>query len=790
MQNEPVPPQNESAKPGSRLLLRPEHFGRIAKLSEIYLPSSSEAAEFSEDDLLANLYALVELSRMKKSGMKKNHAKEVERIVMSVDAAFIPANRQLPSSRHLVHGGPANLISKVNTRLLQQEPEQERLLALKHEIFGPSRIETEANALKLDHAQAEALKAKYREFVIAAVELLHENGVLQPRDYDGMVELWRQVSSLIWSNFAQAVRFDNDQHMLCTSLKRDILNCSTSTFLASDIFRQFEVESKEAYVAHAVPDSAHAILHCETQIGVSMYIETRAQYPDYYLMSLTFGIYNDMEKVSKEYPLVFIEEKFSDLAGSSHMSRAAVQSVSQKLETLQEMAKKDPENADNWFRLGQFFRWRQNDESAKAYFEKAIELNPSFTEAYFSLADAWINRNYYHDYQGKDKKADKQKAIDVLERGVEKNPKNAELWERLGSIYENEEKRIAAYTKAIEIKPAAMLYFSRASAYDQLSRHRWDETGVEISQPGQFVTNKNIRQDMTLFKKAAEDYRRAIELDPSMLEAYKGLSEKYRDIVYSGFHSGSSSKNESDLELKLNAIWKGAIQHNRNDPLFYEAYADTLMDILGFRWKEEEALRLYTHAIGLHQTSGLLQKRAGVLEAIKEYGKAHDDLKMAIELDPRNTYLYRKLAWLYERCSNCAIYSDELPSGVREIMKKEPERGLGDMVHNVLKEGVANNPKSHELNYHLGESYEYMGRGSSGSWAIEHYKKALDLLIEQKPEEDTAEYYRTLGNYHNAIARCYLDMHEYGKVTIHALMAKDAGQKYSKLYEKEQKKHW
>jgi len=83
---EPVEPKNPLSKTGPEPLpsekpqLRMEHINSIAELSQIYL--KAEAAEFSEDDLVANIPRLWQLSMDSK--MQAKHAKQLQSIVSFV----------------------------------------------------------------------------------------------------------------------------------------------------------------------------------------------------------------------------------------------------------------------------------------------------------------------------------------------------------------------------------------------------------------------------------------------------------------------------------------------------------------------------------------------------------------------------------------------------------------------------------------------------------------------------------------------------------------------------------
>ena len=74
-----------------------EHIENIAELSATYL--ESDAVEFSEDDLLSNLYLLWQMSKAPKAKMSKKHAKQIEKIVISAFAKHLHPITEAPANK-------------------------------------------------------------------------------------------------------------------------------------------------------------------------------------------------------------------------------------------------------------------------------------------------------------------------------------------------------------------------------------------------------------------------------------------------------------------------------------------------------------------------------------------------------------------------------------------------------------------------------------------------------------------------------------------------------------------
>jgi len=104
-----------------------------------------------------------------------------------------------------------------------------------------------------------------------------------------------------------------------------------------------------------------------------------------------------------------------------------------------------PNNAKMLNNLAHLYYKRGEKKEAIRLFEKAIEANPAFAEAYNNLGII-----YYYDFK------DAEKAIGLFKKTVDIQPDFAGAYNNLGSAYRNIgkiEQALEAYKKAIEIKP-------------------------------------------------------------------------------------------------------------------------------------------------------------------------------------------------------------------------------------------------------------------------------------------------------------------------------------------------
>ncbi len=99
----PTPPKTPAVSfPQGKPDLSMEHLSDIAELSKEYL--KPEAAEFSEEELSANLRSLWHLSKQENTKISRKHAKKIEKIIISAFGRFGPA---IHRSQHSEGGGGA-----------------------------------------------------------------------------------------------------------------------------------------------------------------------------------------------------------------------------------------------------------------------------------------------------------------------------------------------------------------------------------------------------------------------------------------------------------------------------------------------------------------------------------------------------------------------------------------------------------------------------------------------------------------------------------------------------------
>ena len=219
-------------------------------------------------------------------------------------------------------------------------------------------------------------------------------------------------------------------------------------------------------------------------------------------------------------------------------------------------------SASDWLRKGYNAGELKEYDNAILYFQKAIELDPKYSEAYYNLGTTYTN------------KGNLDKAIQCYKKAIELNPQISIVYNNMGVAYEEKgdnEKAIKCYEKAIEIDPNySLVYFN---------------LGISYSEKG------NI-------DKAITSYENAIELDPKYSMAYNNLGLIYND------------KGNIDKAILL---FKKSIEI---DPMYSMAYND-----LGVVYSEkgniDKAILLLEKAIELDPKNSTAYRNLGTVYSAK-----------------------------------------------------------------------------------------------------------------------------------------------------------------------------
>lgn len=194
---------------------------------------------------------------------------------------------------------------------------------------------------------------------------------------------------------------------------------------------------------------------------------------------------------------------------------------------LAKVRESDPKMYVVSFMLGENALRRRDWDEAAAELQRCLELNPNFDQAMAALARALLNLG----------RLDEAKAW--LDKALKFNPQNYRAWYERGFIESKTDKAaaIADMEKAVSIQPnfatlrrdLGMLQFQQQN-YVEAAKHlaKAAELGIEEAPLYNFLGISLSRTGQ--LRKAIENYKHALKLDPKLAEAHLNLGFAYQRL--------------------------------------------------------------------------------------------------------------------------------------------------------------------------------------------------------------------------------------------------------------------
>lgn len=183
--------------------------------------------------------------------------------------------------------------------------------------------------------------------------------------------------------------------------------------------------------------------------------------------------------------------------------------------------KKEPSFADAYYNLGVAYLGLYNEsnhqdvgkrDQAEILLKKATEINPKLLDVHTTLADLYLDKGDY------------EKAIIRQRVAVEQNPNDAELWHKLGVIYQragDKSKAKASFDEAKHIKDAPQ---AQAAAQQQSAAEAVFATGVAYMEQGdKALAAKNTANAKKYFSEAIVQLQAAVAAKPDLWDARYNL---------------------------------------------------------------------------------------------------------------------------------------------------------------------------------------------------------------------------------------------------------------------------
>jgi tetratricopeptide (TPR) repeat protein/tRNA A-37 threonylcarbamoyl transferase component Bud32 len=306
---------------------------------------------------------------------------------------------------------------------------------------------------------------------------------------------------------------------------------------------------------------------------------------------------------------------------------------------------------EQWLKEGHTLHDSEHYLEALVAYERALQLDPNYTDAYDARGDAFICLNRY------------QEALAAFEKTIQLDPTYAHAYEGKGNILYNlkrYQEALVAYERAIRLDSnSSSAYFGKGDTLFYLRRYQEALLAFQRTiqlDPSYFPAH--IGKCWTLwylkrYDEALAAAEQALRLEPTLAAAYigKGIAlfklKRYQEALDAHEQAIKLGSDLADLvyayDGKGQALWKlrrleGALQAfdralelNPNHASSHNGRGNILYDLRRYR----EALQAYEHALQLHpQFVKAYNNKGAALYELRRYEDALTAYDQAIALQP------------------------------------------------------------------------------------------------------------------------------------------------------------
>jgi len=395
-------------------------------------------------------------------------------------------------------------------------------------------------------------------------------------------------------------------------------------------------------------------------------------------------------------------------------------------------------------RIGQY-------EEANKCYEKAIEYDPKYIEA-------WLNKGKMLDTLEK-----REEAIECFNKAIELDPHNPNVWISKMEALDpevNEEEFLECHRRILEIDDDFYenhKYFAQQeNLTDEVQTAEWYNKAFNLD-PGDLkgmICRGLELSELGRYEEAIDCYNKALEINPEYKEAWVNKGKVLAIDTYFELTSGNLEKYEEVIDCYDKAI--------EIDPGYIEAYENkgNALDILG---KYEEAIESYNKILEINSRYKKVWLNKGIIfSKLEKFQEAVECYNKALEMDPEY-----KEAWVYKgsamgslrkfkealQCFDNALEIDNkyidawLEKGMALYMLEKSEEAIA-CFNTVLKM----NPRDENAWYGKGIVFDQLKN-------YEEAIKCYENILEINPWDADSWYYKALdlefiGKYKEAI-KCY-----------------------------------
>lgn len=375
------------------------------------------------------------------------------------------------------------------------------------------------------------------------------------------------------------------------------------------------------------------------------------------------------------------------------------------LQCLRYIAGKESQNPDLYYYLGELYDTLGDQEQAIENFKAARDAEPSNPKSYLKMAVIHLRNN-------------PQKAKEILQEGLKQLPKERLFLEVLVQIY----LRNHQFREALTL-------------FDQMQL-TLDPKDPILQDPRFYIHYGLAAQQCRLYEKAIVLYSRALEIDPTLLEARVRLALLQ---IWMG-------NREEAISLMEDAVWA-----NPDDVTnwFYLAIINSRAGqygeaIAAFRITEALAKTLPDQGTAALNSSFYFDYGA-VCERDGDYGTAEKLMAKAIMLDPENSDAFNYLAYMWaekginldqalEYVSNALDLNHDNGAYLDTIGWIMFKKGQFESALEYIQNARVLMPEDPTILEHLGDVLAQMNRESQAieAWKQSFQSDSTNIAVEKK----------------------------------------------------------
>ena len=379
---------------------------------------------------------------------------------------------------------------------------------------------------------------------------------------------------------------------------------------------------------------------------------------------------------------------------------AATGAADDAIKEFQQVLQLNPTAVPAQVQLGTLYLARGDAAVALEFLDSAAKANPTSGTIHFLLAESLVRLR---------KIARAETEVAMLAKS---NPSSADVHRLTGDLYfakRDLPRARDAYTRALQTPPGPLAALAGITNVD-LAEKKYDAVRARFE--ARLAAKPNDAELLRLAgatfiglkdtKRAESIYRQLLQVDPSSLEAYRGLGNLYF------------------TEQRLDEAKKEFEDVARQHPKTASGAATMIGTILMLQGKPEEARKQFEQALAVDPQAAVAANNLAWNYAQREGANLDVALSLAQTAKARLPQAWEvddTLGWIYYK------------------------KGLATLAITSLRQGTGRNPSNPTLHYHLGLAYL---RNGDKSEAAKSLREALKLNPQFEAAEDARKTLATI----------------------------------------------